>query len=71
MVYIYASVYVLTVKQYLAIDAAALDEVVHAVQGLKEGGFAAARRAYEGGYLLFLNVHVYALEGVKIAVVEI
>ena len=54
-----------------ALDADVRHKVVHPVQGLEEGGFAAARGADEGSDLLFAHVQRDALEGLEVAVPEV
>ena len=55
----------------LALDADAGDQVVHAVEGLEEGGLAAAGGPDEGGDLVGGDVHIHAVEGVVCAVPQI
>ena len=60
---------VLPVQKDFAGDFAALHQVVHAVEGLEQGGLAAAGGADEGGHLVGGNVHVHGFQRLKVAVV--
>ena len=62
---------VLPFEPDVALDADAGDQIVHAVEGLQKGGFAAAGRADEGGDLLFAHVQGDVLQGLEIAVPEV
>ena len=62
---------VLTVELDVACDAAALYEVVHAVERAQQGALAAAGRADEGGDLVCLDVQVDVVQGVEIAVIQV
>ena len=55
----------------LTLDADALHQVVHAVQGLQEGGLTAAGGADEGGDLVLRNLNIHVQQGVVGAVPEI
>ena len=46
-------------------------QVVHPIQGLEEGGLAAAGGADEGRHLLLGDVHAHVLEGLRRAVPEV
>ena len=52
-------------------NAAALDKVVHPVQALQKGRFAAAGRADKGSDLLFRDVDVDILQCMEAAIVQI
>jgi hypothetical protein len=60
----------LTVQQDLALDAADVDQVVHAVEAAQQRGLAAAARPDEGGNPVAGDVHGDALEGHLVAVIE-
>ena len=62
---------VLAVVEHLAVYLHALDEVVHAVEGLEKGALAAAGGADEGGYLVGGDLKADVLERVVLAVVEV
>ena len=62
---------VLTVELDVACDAAALYEVVHAVERAQQGALAAAGRADERGDLVGLDVQVDVVQGVEITVMQI
>ena len=52
-------------------DAAALDEVVHAVQAFQKRGFAAAGRTDERGDLLFRDVDIDIFQRMEAAIVQV
>ena len=66
-----AAVDVLAVEADVARDAAAFNEVVHAVERAQQGGLAAAGRADERGDLVGLDVEIDTMQGMKIAVVQV
>ena len=55
-VYVHLAVDVLAVEQKFAGYAAALNEVVHAVEGFQQRGFSAAGLAYNSEYLAFFHL---------------
>ena len=59
------------VQQDIAGDAAAFHQVVHTVQALEEGGFAAAGRADESGDLLFGDRDIDIFQGMEAAVIQV
>ena len=69
--YIGAGVDVLSVKERLTLDAAALNKIVHAVKALKKGGFAAAGGADKGADLMLLYAQVHIFKGVEGAVPKV
>ena len=67
----HAVIGIVVVERDLALDAAALNEVVHAVERLEQGRLAAARRADEGRHLVGREVEVDVLERMEVAVVQV
>ena len=65
------SIDVLALDQDLALDADALDHVVHAVETTQKGRFATARRSDEGGDLVLGNFEVDLFKGLDLTVVEV
>ena len=63
--YIGAGVDILAVKEHLALDAAALNKIVHAVKAFKQCGFTAAGRADKGADFVFLYAQVNIFKGVE------
>ena len=59
------------VDEDLARDLAVRDEVVHAVERLQKGRFAAARGPDEGSDLLFADLHIDVFERPEFAVVQV
>ena len=70
-VYVHLAVDVLAVEQKFAGYAAALNEVVHAVEGFQQRGFSAAGRPYERSYLVFRYLKADTLERLEVAVVKL
>ncbi len=62
---------ILALQPDIALDADARHQIVHPVQGLEKGRFAAAGRADEGSDLPLAHIQRDALEGLEIAVPEI
>ena len=55
----------------ISLDADIRHKVIHPVQGLQKGGFAAARGADEGRDLFFAHIQRDALEGFEVTVPEV
>ena len=70
-VHVDGAVRILAVQRDLALDAAALHEVVHAVEAFQQRGLAAARRADERRHLVLGELKVDALQRMEILVVQI
>ena len=66
-----AGVDILAVKERLALDAAALYKIVHAVKAFKQCGFTAAGRADKGADFVFLYAQVNIFKGVEGAVPKV
>ena len=62
---------ILTIERNLALDAAILDAVVHAVKAAQQRGLSAARRTDKRGDLLVANLDGYVLERVVVAIEQI
>ena len=62
---------VFAVEQELAVGLHAGVEVVHAVEGAQQGGFAAAGGADKGGYLIGGNIHIDVFQRMEGAVVKV
>ncbi|MCY1437076.1 hypothetical protein D9M71_532250 [compost metagenome] len=61
---------VVAVEVDRAFHAAAVNQVVHAVEGTQQGRLAAAGRADEGGHALLGDVHADIEQGLLVAVVQ-
>lgn len=70
-VHVHAVVDVLAVQFYCAGNPAALNEVVHTVQGFQQRTFAAAGRPDERGDLVRLNLYMDGFQRMEIAVIQI
>ena len=69
--YLNVLVYVLTVKEKFSRDLAALNKVVHAVDGFEQCGFATARGANECRYFIGCDVKAHIFQGVEIPVIKV
>jgi len=65
-----AGIEILTIEQHTPAQRAALDKIVHAVQGPQHRAFAAAGRADEGCHLAVGNLHEHPAHGLTAAVTD-
>ena len=68
---IHGAVNIFAFEEYVPFDAAAFDEVVHAIEGFQQGGFPAAGWPDECGDLVWLDLHIDTVKRMEIAVVKI
>ncbi len=61
----------MTIDRNLALDAAVLDAVVHAVKAAQQRGLSAARRPDERGDLLVADLDIHVLERMVVAIEQV
>ena len=61
----------MTIERNLALDAAILDAVVHAVKAAQQRGLSAARRPDERGNLLVADLDIHVLERMVVAIEQV
>ena len=62
---------ILTIERNLALDAAILDAVVHAVKAAQQRGLSAARRPDKRGDLLVADLDIHVLERMMVAIEQV